>query len=276
MNPPMKTAIALLLNTIPRPWLIRISRPVMKITSLLFLGNKVECPICGGRFSKFLPYGYNRVRKGVLCPRCFSLERHRLLWLYLKNKTGFFTDPLNVLHVAPEQCFYSRFRKLDNLDYTTADLESPLADVKLDIQQMPLADDTFDVVICNHVLEHVPDDRKAMREILRVLKPGGYGIMQVPMELTLEKTYEDAAIVDPHEREVHFRQKDHYRLYGRDYTERIKECGFRISEPNYSDELDPKTIQRYRLPENEILMGFYKKSQESGVKSQESGVRNQE
>jgi SAM-dependent methyltransferase len=269
MNPLVKKAIALLLNTIPRPWLIRISHPVMKITSILFLGNKVECPVCGGRFSRFLPYGYNKVRKGVLCPRCFSLERHRLLWLYLKNKTVFFTDPLKVLHVAPEQCFYSRFRKLGNLDYTTADLESPLADVKLDIQQMPLADNTFDVVICNHVLEHVPDDRKAMREILRVLKPGGYGIMQVPMEMTLEKTYEDPAIVDPHEREVHFRQKDHYRLYGRDYIERIRECGFRISEPNYSDELDQQTIQRYRLPENEILMRFYKKSQESGTRNKE-------
>jgi len=257
----MKKAIALLLNTIPRPWLIRLSRPVMKITSLLFYGNKVECPVCGGRFSKLLPYGYNKVRQGVLCPRCFSLERHRLLWLYLKNKTGFFSDPLKVLHVAPEQCFYSRFRKLGNLDYTTADLESPLADLKLDIQQMPLANDTYDVVICNHVLEHVADDRKAMREILRVLKSGGYAIMQVPMELTLEKTHEDPAIVDPRERAVHFRQKDHYRLYGRDFTERIKECGFIISGPDYAGELDQQTRQRYSLPEYEPMMAFYKEGQ---------------
>jgi SAM-dependent methyltransferase len=255
----MKKTIALLLNTIPRPLLIRISGLVMKITSLIFRGSKVECPVCGGGFSGFLPYGYNKVRKGVLCPRCFSLERHRLLWLYLKNKTGLFTDPLKVLHVAPEQCFLSRFRKLGNLDYITADLESPLADIKLDIQEMPFDDNTFDVVICNHVLEHVPDDRKALREILRVLRPGGYGIMQVPMDLTLEKTYEDPSIVDPHEREIHFRQKDHYRLYGRDYTERLKECGFHLHETNYSDELDQQTIQRYRLPKNEIMMAFYKK-----------------
>jgi SAM-dependent methyltransferase len=254
----MKKTIALLLNAIPRPWLIRLSRPVMKITSILYWGNEVECPVCGGRFSRFLPYGYNIIRKGVLCPRCFSLERHRLLWLYLKNRTGFFTDRLKVLHVAPEQCFYSRFRKLKNLDYTTADLESPLADFRLDIQNMPFNDNTYDTVICNHVLEHVPDDRKAMREILRVLKPGGFAILQVPMDMTLEKTHEDPSITDPHEREFHFRQKDHYRLYGRDYNERLKECGFITSGADYAEDLDQQTKSRFRLPENEPLLAFYK------------------
>jgi len=255
----MKKALALLLNTLPRPWLIRLSRPVMKITSVLFYGNKVECPVCGGRFSRLLPYGYNVIRKGVLCPRCFSLERHRLLWLFLKNRTCFFSDPLKVLHVAPEQCFYKRFRRLDNLEYTTADLESPLADVKLDIQQMPFDDNTFDVVICNHVLEHVQDDRRAMREILRVLKPGGFGIMQVPMDMSVEKTHEDPSITDPLEREKHFRQKDHYRFYGRDYLERIKETGFYIQNSNYLDQLDEETIQRFRLPRDEYMMAFWKK-----------------
>jgi len=254
----MKKAVAILLNAIPRPWLIRLSRPMMKITPLLFYGKKVECPICGGRFSRFMPYGYNIVRKNALCPRCFSLERHRLLWLFLKNKTLFFSDSLKVLHVAPEQCFYDRFRKLDNIDYTTADLESPLADIKLDIQKMPFEDNLFDVVICNHVLEHVPDDKRAMREIFRVLKPGGFGILQVPMDISKEKTHEDPSIVDPHEREVHFRQKDHYRLYGRDYLERIKEAGFSIREGNYIVQLDKQTIERYRLPEDEYMMAFYK------------------
>ncbi len=255
----MKKAIALLLNRIPRPWLIRISRPLMKFTAVLFYGNRVECPVCEGRFSRFLPYGYNVIRKGVLCPRCFSLERHRLLWLFLKSKTGFFTDPLKVLHIAPEQCFYSRFRKMRNLEYTTADLESPLADVKLDVQQMPFGADSFDVVICNHVLEHVQDDRKAMREILRILKPGGFAILQVPMDIAMEKTYEDPGIVTPQDREKHFRQKDHYRLYGSDYTERIKECGFVTREGNYLDELDEEVIRRFRLPREEYMMAFFKK-----------------
>jgi SAM-dependent methyltransferase len=254
----MKRVIALLLNTIPRPWLIRLSWPVMKITSLCFYGDKVECPVCGGKFSRLLPYGYNTIRAGVLCPRCFSLERHRLLWLFLKNKTSFFTDRLKVLHIAPEQCFLTRFRKLTNLDYTTADLESPLADIKLDVQQMPFADNVFDVVICNHVLEHVPDDRQAIREILRVLKPGGFAILQVPMDMEMEKTYEDPSVTTTAAREKHFRQKDHYRLYGRDYLERLKENGFRITDSNYIGQLDKRIMQYNRLPGNEYMMAFYK------------------
>ena len=116
----------------------------------------------------------------MLCPKCLSLERHRLLWLYLKNRTEFFTAKLKVLHVAPEQCFFKTFRNMKNLVYLTADLESPLADMKLDIQDMPFPENEFDVIICNHVLEHVPDDRKAMHEIFRVLKKGGFAILQVP------------------------------------------------------------------------------------------------
>lgn len=254
----MKKTVAILLNIIPRPWLIRLSRPVMFFTSLLFRGRKVECPVCGGNFSRFLPYGYNNVRQGVLCPGCFSLERHRLLWLFLKNKTGFFTDSLKVLHIAPEQCFYPRFRKMKNIIYTTADLNSPLADIKLDVQEMPFDDNTFDAVICNHVLEHVPDDRKAMREILRVLKPGGFAILQVPMDITLEKTYENPDIITPEEREIHFRQKDHLRLYGRDYLQRIKECGFYVRDRNYLEQLDDAVIKKYRLPSDEYMMAFYK------------------
>lgn len=254
----MKKAVAILLNTLPRPWLIKVSRPLMKLTSVLFHGNKVECPVCSGRFSRFLPYGYNVIRKGVLCPRCFSLERHRLLWLFLENKTRFFNDPLKVLHIAPEQCFYKRFRKLKNLEYTTADLESPLADIKLDVQQMPFDHDTFDVVICNHVLEHVPDDRKAIREILRVLKPGGFAIMQVPLDMSLQETYEDPDIVSPKDREKHFRQKDHYRLYGSDYLDRVRACGFIIQNDNYLDQLDEEVILRFRLPREEYMMAFYK------------------
>jgi len=230
----------------------------MRFSRIAYRGSNVECPVCGNQFSKFLPYGYNSVRDNVLCPGCLSLERHRLLWLYLKNRTNFFTHELNVLHVAPEQCFYQRFRKMKNLKYLTADLESPLADVKLDIQQMPFSDNEFDVVICNHVLEHVPDDRTALREIFRILKPGGYAILQVPTAYGMEKTHEDATITDPKEREKQFRQKDHMRLYGKDYLKRVMEAGYVIGEENYLFTFSKTERERFRLPEMENMYGYYK------------------
>lgn len=255
---PMKQVIRFLLNRIPRPWLIRLSLIFMKFTVVFYRGNRFICPICNGHFRKLLPYGYNDIRDNALCPGCLSLERHRLLWLYLKNRTTFFSLPLKVLHLAPEQCFHKRFRKQKNLTYVTADLESPLADVKLDVQKMPFNENEFDVVICNHVLEHVPDDRKGIAEIYRVLKPGGFAILQVPTDFSTVKTYEDASISNPVEREKLFRQKDHYRLYGRDYLNRITEAGFLIKEENYLFSISPEDHNLYSLPEMEFMYGYYK------------------
>ena len=250
--------IPFILRVIPRQRLISLSYCVMRFTSFIYRGKNVECPVCSRTFRKFLPYGYNKVREGVLCPRCFSLERHRLLWLFLKNETGFFEDSLKILHVAPEQCFYRRFRAMNNLDYTTADLVSPLADVKIDVQAMPFENDSFDIVICNHVLEHVEDDIKAMKEIYRILRKGGFAIMQVPFNSSMEKTHEDSSITDPRERERQFRQKDHLRLYGKDYTERVKKAGFVIRDKNYIEKVDDIMKQQYRLPEFEFMYAFYK------------------
>jgi len=205
-----------------------------------------------------MPYGYVNVRENALCPKCLSLERHRLMWLYLKEKTGFFTEKLKVLHIAPEQCFYGRFRNMANLDYTTADLESPLADIKLDVQQIPLPDNTFDMVICNHVLEHVEDDHKAISEIYRILKPGGTAIMQVPVMMENEKTYEDPSVIDPDERLKHFHQKDHYRIYGADFPERVKKAGFRITETNFLGEITEDQKTKHRLPADEYMFGYKK------------------
>ena len=131
-------------------------------------------------FKMFLPYGYGNQRNNVLSPSTLSLERHRLLWLYLQNETDFFTSStkLEVLHFAPEQEFYKRFKKQQNINYTTTDLLSPLADVKADICHLPFEDNAYDIIFCNHVLEHIPDDTKAMQELYRVLKPGGMGIFQ--------------------------------------------------------------------------------------------------
>jgi len=230
----------------------------MRINALFYRGNNVECPICNSRFRKFLPYGHNIIRENALCPRCLSLERHRLMWLFLKEKTGFFSADIRVLHIAPEQCFYSRFKKLKNIDYTTADMESPLADVKLDIQQMPFKNNEFDVVICNHVLEHVKDDKKAISEILRVLKKGGFALMHVPIDYSLKETYENKEITSPQEREKHFRQRDHYRLYGPDFPERLKKAGFIITDRNYTEELDEETVERFGIIKNEYMYAYRK------------------
>jgi len=254
----MKKIIRFLLSHVPRPWLIRISLVIMRFMDVFYRGNQVECPVCDGRFRRFMSYGYNKIRENALCPRCLSLERHRLLWLYLKNRTDFFHAHLKVLHIAPEQCFYKRFRRMKNLHYITADLESPLAEVKLDVQSMPFSDQEFDIVICNHVLEHVPDDKSAIGEIFRVLKRGGIALLLVPTDYSMERTYEDFSITEPSDRERHFRQKDHYRLYGRDYMNRLTDKGFTIREENYLFSLNEEDKNRFRLPVMEYMYGYYK------------------
>src|SRR5690606_8047019 len=173
---------------------------VRPLVALFLQGNRHTDPIDGRSFRKFLPYGYENPRENVLSPSTLSLERHRLLWLYLKNKTNFFTSPHKVLHFAPEQAFYNRFKALANLEYVTTDLNSPLADVKADICDLPFPDNSFDVILCNHVLEHIPDDFGAMKELYRILKPGGWGIFQIPQDLKRTVTFEDDTITDRKER----------------------------------------------------------------------------
>lgn len=224
-----------------------------KVLALLLTGNKVECSICERRFRKFLPYGYETSRDNVLCPNCLSLERHRLIWYYLNHHTDFFDSPYKLLHMAPEQCFYKRFRNLENIEYVTADLESPLAEVKLDIQDMPFEDNTFDAVFCNHVFEHIPDDKKAMREVLRVMKPGAWAILQVPQKAGAATTYEDDSIIDRAERAKHFGQYDHLRLYGADYGDVLRSQGFEVEERDIPSEIGPELTEKFRLSRNEIL-----------------------
>lgn len=159
----MKSLISWTIRYIPRKYLQLFSHVLLRIASAFYIGNNVQCPICNRRFRKFLPYG-RVARENALCPNCLGLERHRLMWLFLQEETGFFTQKLKVLHVAPELCFLNRFEVLGNLDYLTGDLESPLAKIKMDIHQIPFPDNTFDVVFCNHVLEHVESDLDACRK----------------------------------------------------------------------------------------------------------------
>lgn len=216
-------------------------------------GTNHKDPIDGRQFKKFLPYGYESPRDNVLSPSTLSLERHRLLWLYLKNKTDFFTLPHKVLHFAPEQAFYKRFRKLKNLDYTTTDLNSPLADVKADICKLPFEDNSFDIIFCNHVLEHIPDDTKAMQELYRILRPGGWGVFQIPQDLKRNITFEDDSITDKKERTKIFGQYDHVRIYGRDYFDKLRSVGFKVEEVDYTSLLTTEEVEKYRLAQGELI-----------------------
>ncbi|UOB18354.1 class I SAM-dependent methyltransferase [Abyssalbus ytuae] len=254
----MKKIFRYLLNTLPRPLLIRLSFIIRPFLTLILKGNKYTDPIDNKSFKTFLPYGYGIQRENVLSPSTLSLERHRLLWLYLKNETDFFTSKIKLLHFAPEQAFYKRFKKLKNINYITTDIESPLADVKADICNLPFEDNEFDVILCNHVLEHIKDDKKAMQELYRIMKPGGWGIFQVPQDLNREFTFEDDTITNPEERAQIFGQYDHVRIYGRDYFNKLREVGFKVKEIHYSKKMHFSDVKKYVLSETEILPVCYK------------------
>lgn len=178
------------------------------------------------------------------------------MWLFLKEKTHFFSRMLHVLHIAPEACFIKRFEKIHGDHYVTADIESPLAKVKMDIHKIPFDQNTFDVVLCNHVLEHVKDDHKAMSEIHRVLKPGGFAILQVPFFSPVsDATFEDPSITDKREREKIFGQDDHVRRYGKDYPQRIKRAGLDPIEDFYVNELEESVRKKYGLVKGEVIYG---------------------
>ena len=249
-----------ILNTIPRPILIRLSFILQPILAVLLKGNKFTDPIDNKSFSKFLPYGYGNQRSNVLSPSTLSLERHRLLWLYLLNETDFFstTTIQKVLHFAPEQAFYKIFRNQKNIEYTTTDLLSPLADVKADICNLPFEDYTYDIIFCNHVLEHIPDDTKAMQELYRVLKKGGMAILQIPQDLKRATTFADNSIVNQKDRAAIFGQYDHVRIYGRDYFDKLRSIGFTVIEEDYTSKLDPKSVERFCLAKGEIIPVCFK------------------
>jgi len=249
----MKDIISWVLRHVPRKYLQLVSHFGVKVLSVFYSGKGVECSVCGSEFRKFLPYGRSG-RDNALCPNCLALERHRLMYLYLQRKTNFFKDNLKLLHVAPEYCFIDRFEKMKNLDYITADIESPLAKVKMDIHQIPFEDNTFDVAFCNHVMEHVDDDIKAMSELYRVLKPGGWAIILSPQDWSRATTFEDPTITDPKEREKHYWQDDHLRLFGRDYGKRLEKGGFKVTEDRFvMNELTPEEVKRFALPANEVI-----------------------
>lgn len=249
----MKKIFSFALRFIPRPLLQRFVHIVTKILIPFYKGNKVECSVCDIKLRKFLPYGRLEPRENALCPKCLSLERHRLINLFLKEKTDFYTKEHKILHIAPEMCFLHRFEKVHGENYITGDLESPWAKVKMDVHDIPFEDNTFDIVFCNHVLEHVEDDIKVLKEFYRVLKPGGWAVLQSPIDYSYKTTYEDKSITDPRAREIAFGQDDHLRMFGVDYGERLKLGGFTVEEDKMAIEMSAEEAFKYGLDKREIM-----------------------
>lgn len=255
----MKRLIRFILNAIPRPVLQRMAGWAVPLLGLLYVGRGRECPVCGTKRRKFLPYGYVISRDNALCPNCLSLERHRLLWLWLQRESDLFEQRPRLLHVAPEVCLMRHLRRTyagggNEADYVTADLESPLADLHFDIQQIPLEDESFDVVFCNHIMEHVEDDLRAMRELYRVMRRGGWGVILSPVEQDRATTFEDDSITDEAERTRIFGQYDHRRVYGRDYADRLREAGFEVEDLDYAATLAPDERTRFALPSDHLYI----------------------
>jgi hypothetical protein len=241
----MKRIIAFATRFIPRHHLQRVAHLLLRMLSVFYRGNRFEDPITGITYRKLLPYGRITPRQNALAPDSLSLERHRLIWLYLRQETNFFTDQLRFLHLAPEYCFLKRFRSLPNIDYVTGDLVSPWADLHFDAHEMPFDDASFDVVMANHLLEHVDNDHKVMSECYRILRTGGWGIFQVPIDYNNAATLEDKSTTDPAERERLYWQRDHVRLYGRDYPERLRQAGFTVTEDDFQSRLGEDLARRY-------------------------------
>lgn len=255
----MKRLIRFILNAIPRPVLQRMASWAVPLLGLLYVGRGRECPVCGTKRRKFLPYGYVVSRDNALCPNCLSLERHRLLWLWLQRESDLFERRPRLLHVAPEVCLMRHLRRAyagggNEKDYVTADLESPLADLHFDIQLIPLADESFDVIFCNHIMEHVEDDLRAMSELYRVMRRGGWGVILSPVELDRATTFEDDSITDEAERTRIFGQYDHRRVYGHDYADRLREVGFEVEDLDYAASLSPDERNRFALPTDHLYI----------------------
>jgi len=231
-----------------------------KARQIAFEGDTVYCPCCKGKFNTFLPGGVAKKRPHALCPACSSLERHRLLWHYLTHKTALFDKKMKLLHVAPEKLFYQKFVQQPNIEYTPcakfgegyAD-EYPEGTKNIDITDIEIDDNTFDAILCSHVLEHIPEDLQAMRELFRVLKPGGWAILQVPLDKKRDKTFEDFSITDPKEREKAFGQYDHVRVYGNDYQDRLETAGFKVNKDNYISSFSEEDVFRFGFMKGEDI-----------------------
>ncbi len=216
----------------------------------------VECNICNWRGRKFIDFhtGYGHVYKDAVCPECFSHPRHRSYGFSLRELFAAASAKLKVLHFAPEPQIGRLLAAYGNLDYLSVDIDHRRAMRREDIQSLSFADDSFDVIICIHVFEHIKDDRKAMQEVFRVLRRGGTALLDVPIDPSRSTTYEDDSITTPEERTKAFWQWDHLRLYGRDYPDKLRSVGFTVEERTPIEATGSELIKRHGL---EFMPNFF-------------------
>lgn len=237
----------------------------IRLRKIKYADKKYNCPVCDSNIRLWKPLGYNLpviTEKQIVgggyrlaqCPVCDSSDRIRLLFLFLKNKTNIYRDNIKLLHIAPEPPLEYIFKHQNNIDYLTADMNPEMVMEKMDITNIQYPENSFDAIICNHVLEHIPEDHKAMSELYRLLKLGGWAILQVPFSKILEKTFEDSSIITPEDRERIFGQTDHVRIYGKDYANRLRKAGFEVEEYNWTKDQELENPNNYLgLNEDEVV-----------------------
>ncbi len=226
-----------------------------KFKAIFYKGNNVYCNCCNKNFDHFLPYG-NKERNNAVCPYCHSLERTRLLMYFLNNETSVFSTPNKLLHFAPERAIETNLKKLKNLNYITADINPAFADYEVDIQDIPFHDNKFDIIICSHVLGHIPNEAKAIDEIFRVLKPGGFALILTLIDFNRAKTFESAEVNSNEKRLEQYGEPDLLRLHGNDFAERLNRKNIDIETVKYFKNFSIEERQRYQLGTGERELIF--------------------
>jgi len=232
---------------------VRLLEMWLLLRALPFVGNQFVCPCCGFRLRAFSAGGASlKSRSSGYCPRCSSKARHRRIWLFLAERTNLFSVPLQLLEVSPHYSFSRRWIRTRNLSFLGAGLsEGPSIGLQMDLTAAPLRSKTFDAILCVHVLEEIPDDKTAMHELFRMVKPGGWVLVSVPTRMDQE-TYEDPSISTPKDRRRAFGEEAHVRIYGQDLIQRLEDCGFRV-EVDLAADVDPASKERYGLRDDENI-----------------------